>query len=90
MPAISKVCLKMTTLLERVFQVTNSTHLKDYKKLSLNISSLIGGSFDLMENNLKEEGITVHSLLRKSFMSMVEKILELDILIIYGALTFLV
>jgi hypothetical protein len=28
--------------------------------------------------------------LRKSFMSMVEKILELDILIIYGALTFLV
>jgi len=89
MQAIRIVCLKMTIHLERVCLVTNSTHLKDNKKLMLNILSLIGGSFDLMENNLKEEGITAHLLLRKSFMFMVEKILEWAILIICGVLTFL-
>ena len=89
MQVISKACLKMIIHQERVCQVINSTHLKDNRKHLLNILSLIGGSFDLMENSLKGEDIIAHLLLKKSFMFMVGKILELDILIIYGALTFL-
>ena len=89
MQVISKACLKMIIHQERVCQVINSTHLKDNKKHLLNILSLIGGSFDLMESSPKEEAITVHLQTTKSFMFMVEKILESAILIIYGASIFL-
>lgn len=87
--AISKVSLKMIIHQVRVYRVTNSIRLKDNKRLLHNILSQTGGSFDLMENNLKEGDITAHLLSKKSFMYMVEKILELGILIIYGALTSL-
>ena len=79
MPVINKACLKMIIHQVKAFQWINNIHLKVKKKRLLNILSLTGGSFDFMENNLKEEAIIVHSLMKKSFMSMAEKILELDI-----------
>jgi hypothetical protein len=78
----------MIILQGKVFLLINNIHLKDKMKLTFNFLSRTGGSFDLMENNLKEEVIIVHLQMTKSFMSMVEKILELDILIICGALIF--
>jgi len=75
----NKVCLKMTIHQGKVFQLINSIRHKDKKKLLVNILSLIGGSFDFMENNLKGEDIIVHLRMKKNFMSLVEKILELDI-----------
>ena len=69
----------MTIHQGKVFQLINSIHHKDKKKLSVNILSLTGGSFDFMENNLKGEDIIVHLRMKKNFMSLVEKILELDI-----------
>ena len=69
----------MTIHQEKVFQLINSIRHKDKKKLLVNILSLTGGSFDFMENNLKGEDIIVHLRMKKNFMSLVEKILELDI-----------
>ena len=84
----NKAYMIMIILQGKVFLLINNIHLKDKMKLIFNFLSRTGGSFDLMENNLKEEVIIVHLQMTKSFMSMVEKILELDILIICGALIF--
>ena len=84
----NKAYMIMIILQGKVFLLINNIHLKDKMKLIFNFLSRTGGSFDLMESNLKEEVIIVHLQMTKSFMSMVEKILELDILIICGALIF--
>jgi len=84
----NKVYLKMTIHLGKVFLQISNTHLKDKTKRTSNFLNRIGGSFDLMESNLKEEDIIAHLQMTKSFMFMVEKILELDILIICGASIF--
>jgi hypothetical protein len=85
----NKVCMRMKIHPEKVFLLISSTLLKGKTKLTSKSLNRIGGSFDLSESSLKEEGIIVHLQTTKSFMFMVEKILELVISIICGALIFL-
>lgn len=73
----SRASLKMIIHQEKAFQWINNIHPKAKRKNMVNIMNLTGGSFDFMGNNLKEEVIIAHLLMRKNFMSMVEKILGL-------------
>lgn len=85
----NKVFMKMKIHRVKVFLRISNTHLKGKTRHIFNFLNRTGGSFDLMESSLKEEAITAHLQMTKSFMFMVEKILESAILIICGALIFL-
>ena len=83
----NKVCTTTNHQIKVNHRINNILH-KGNKRHTFKYLNRIGGSFDLMENSLIGEGITVLLLMSKNSMFLEEKILELAILIIYIVLIY--